>query len=183
MRKVSPSADNFGGGVTGELVRPCQGSTVPETQTNTDVTPTFIGMSSGSTEDNKHVLVSLRNSFLSFSLTWLCSSLRQRVYEQFSQSSTQLSELRYVTYWRLNRIAVGQMRRRMSRCTKRLRNWGVVHDKGLTTRKIIPAPVLDTETGDVGTPDERMCGSNGSSIVHLDNKILLTCSTVNKCAV
>jgi hypothetical protein len=63
--KVSPSADNFGRGVTGELVRPCQGSTVPETQTNTDATPTFIGMSSGSTEDNKHILVSLRNSFLS----------------------------------------------------------------------------------------------------------------------
>ena len=63
--KVSPSADNFGGGVTGELVRHCQGSTVPETRTNTDATPTFIGMSSGSTEDNKYVLVSLRNSFLS----------------------------------------------------------------------------------------------------------------------
>jgi hypothetical protein len=63
----------------------------------------------------------------------------------------------------------------------------MARDKGLTTGKIIPALVLDTETRDVGTPDERKCGNNGGSIVHLDNKILLTedvlCGTINRTAV
>jgi len=75
----------------------------------------------------------------------------------------------------------------MSRYTMRLRNWGVIRDKGLTTRKIIPAPVLDTETRDVGTPDERKCGNKGSGIVHLDKEIVPTegvlCSTLNRSAV
>lgn len=74
----------------------------------------------------------------------------------------------------------------MSRYTMRLRNRVMVRDKGLTTRKIIPAPVSDTETRGVGTPDERKCGNNGGSIVHLDNKILLTedvlCSTMKRFA-
>ena len=47
--------------------------------------------------------------------------------------------------------------------------------------------MLDTETRDVGTPDERKCGNNGSGIVHLDKEILPTevvlCSTMNRSAV
>jgi hypothetical protein len=47
--------------------------------------------------------------------------------------------------------------------------------------------VLDTETRDVGAPDERKCGDDGSGIVHLDKEILPTedvlCGTMNRSTV
>lgn len=47
--------------------------------------------------------------------------------------------------------------------------------------------MLDTETRDVGTPDERKCGNKGSGIVHLDKEIVPTegvlCSTMNRSVV
>jgi hypothetical protein len=63
----------------------------------------------------------------------------------------------------------------------------MVCDKGLTTRKIITALLLATETRDVGTPVERKCGNNGGNTVRLYNKIMLTedvlYSTMNRIAV
>jgi len=61
---VSLSADNFGGETTGELARPCQGFHSTR-NANTDVTHTFVCMSSKLAKDNKQNLISPENSFLS----------------------------------------------------------------------------------------------------------------------